>query len=76
MTSVVKKNVLTYQIQRITLTSSKSLKETMTELMEELNKNKAGLVVFEILAKSRSMEEIEKKIGELTEAKRDFVYVR
>ena len=76
MTSVVKKNVLTYQTQRITLTSSKSLKETMTELMEELNKNKAGLVVFEILAKSRSREEIEEKIGELTEAKRDFVYVR
>ena len=76
MTSVVKKNVLTYQTQRITLTSSKPLKETMTELMAELNKNKPGLVVFEILAKSRRREEIEGTIGELTEGKRDFVYVR
>ncbi len=74
MTSDIKKNVTTYQAQRVTLTSPEPLKATLAALMEELNKDKAGLVVFEIMAKSRTKEEIETRMGELTEGKRDFVY--
>ena len=75
MTSDVKKDVTTYQAQRVTLTSPEPLKATLAALMDELNKDKAGMVVFEIMAKSRSKEEIERRIGELTEGKRDFLYV-
>lgn len=76
MSDPVQKTVVPYTAQRVTLTSSKPLHATLAALYEELNKDKAGLAMRKLLGEATSKEEIDRKVGELTEGKRDFVYVQ
>ena len=75
MATEVKKSVTSYTAQRVILTSAKPLKETLSLLDEELNREKAGLgVLFKVLGEVKTKEDVERSIGSLTEGKRDFMY--
>lgn len=68
----VNKEVLSYTAKRITLSSSKPIKQVVAALQEELNAPKAGQVIG-MLAAAGDKAEIEKGMSELTEDKRTFV---
>ena len=73
---LVKKDVAQYTAQRVTLTSDKPFQKTMAALAQELNQDKAGPTLFNVLRTSSTKEEFDKGLGAITEnGKHDFVCV-
>ena len=69
----VQKEVIKYTATRMVFSSSKPLPEVIAALEEELNKEKAGMGVLQLLGTAKDREEIERGLGSLLEGKRDFL---
>ena len=75
VTGTVKRTLAPYTAQRVTLTSTKPLKQTLEALYEELNKDKAGLALLKMMATVKTKQDVVSGIDALTEGKRDFMWV-
>ncbi|PSS22692.1 hypothetical protein PHLCEN_2v2989 [Hermanssonia centrifuga] len=75
MSNDVGKEVINYTAQRVVFTSTKPFKEVLAALDEELNKDKAGMRVLQLLATATSKEEIEQQLDAMLDGKRDFLQV-
>ncbi len=75
MSNDVGKEVINYTAQRVVFTSTKPFKEVLAALEEELNKDKAGMRVLQLLATATSKEEIEQQLDAMLDGKRDFLQV-
>ena len=73
--SSVTKTVVPYTAQRVTISSKKSIKDVLNALDAEVNKEKAGVNMMMMLANAKTKEDIDMGMKQLTEGKRDFVYV-
>lgn len=73
---LVKKDVVQYTALRVTLTSDQPFQETLAALAQELNQDKAGVSLINVLRTSSSKEEFDKGVGAITEnGKHDFLCV-
>lgn len=75
MSNTVRKTVTSFTTQRVEFTSTKSIKQTLSILDEELNKDKAGLALKKIIYEAHNKDEIEAGLETLLEGKRDFLCV-
>jgi len=74
MSAPVTKAIETYTGQRVTLFSKKPIKDVLTALDAEVNKDGAGINMMLMLANAKNKEEIVSGMNKLTDnGKRDFV---
>lgn len=71
--SAVTKVIQPYTAQRITLTSSKPVKEVLALLDLEVNRKGTGLQVLKLLSTVENRKELEEGMHKMTEGTREFV---